>query len=132
MAFNATTGLGTAAQIVISGLLPLGVSVPNYLELSLSALSPDTSVYQISAQVEDLSGTVQTLEYPFTYFSQNPSIVIVNSSGLITAVSTGQTIVEVSYPAFQNALGYVPGGNPNYFGWPDEKIYFEISVHVVN
>ena len=126
MAFNSTTGLGVAAQVVItSAFNGNGYHVQ---ELSLSALSPDSSTYQITAQAEDVSGVneVASPAIAFIYWSQNPSVASVNSSGLVTAHAVGHTVIEVSYPTFANTLGDVPN-----FGWPDEKIWSEINVNVV-
>lgn len=58
------------------------------------------------------------------YLSRNPSVATVSSSGLITAVAVGQATIEVSYPAFNNALGTFP--DTSYI----EKIYDEITVQV--
>lgn len=126
MAFNSTTGLEVAAQVVItSAFNGNGYHVQ---ELSLSATSPDSTTYQISAQAEDMAGNVEVASpaIALTYWSQNPSVASVNSSGLVTAHAVGKTVIEVSYPTFANTLGDVPN-----FGWPYEKIWSEINVKVV-
>ena len=56
MAFNSTTGLGVAAQVVITSPFSAGQNYHN-VELSLSQLSPDKSGYQIEAQVQDAGGS---------------------------------------------------------------------------
>lgn len=57
MASNSTTGLGVAAKIVITS--PFNGKGYQVQELSLSQTSPDSSVYQIEAQVQDLAGNEQ-------------------------------------------------------------------------
>ena len=59
------------------------------------------------------------------YLSRNPSVATVSSSGLITAVAVGHTVIEVSYPVFNNTLGTAP--DTSY----QEKCYLELNVKVV-
>lgn len=59
------------------------------------------------------------------------AVVTVSSSGLITAVAEGGSVVETSYPTFNNTAGaIVSSGNPMN-GLPIAKIYAENSVTVV-
>jgi Bacterial Ig-like domain (group 2) len=60
----------------------------------------------------------------FTYVSRNPAYVTVSSTGLVTGVKVGHSVVEVSYPTYDNSHGLTPRGLPL------EKIYDEISFHV--
>ena len=222
MAYNVvTTGLNTAAKVVITS--PFNGKGYQVQELSVSQASPDSSGYQIEAQVQDLAGseqlgTVLTLSAvanfsgtspadtvytvtitngannafvgyifvvagftnpvnngtfqcvaststtltlanplgiaqtqaatatfanspstspyvnPLTFWSSNPKVATVTSDGFIQGLAVGKCTVEVSYPFADNNLGTVPGGtgNPsNLFGWPQEKIYTEISVKVL-
>lgn len=219
--YSDTNGLNTAAKIVITS--PFNGKGYQVQELSLSQASPDSSGYQIEAQVQDLAGneqlgTVLTLTSvsnfsgtspadtvyhgtitngannafvgyifviagftnpvnngtfqcvasttstltlanplgiaqtqaatatfanspstspyvnPLTFWSNNPTVATVTSDGFIQALAVGKTTVEVSYPAFNNNLGTVPGGTgspSNLFGWPQEKIYTELSIKVI-
>jgi hypothetical protein len=61
----------------------------------------------------------------FVFKSRNATYATVSSTGLITGVASGNAIVEVSYPVFDNTLG-----NTNNDGTPAEKIYAEITVNV--
>ena len=51
--------------------------------------------YQIQAQF--IKDTGEKLDVPFTYKSLNESVATVSDSGLVRAVSFGQTIIQVSY-----------------------------------
>lgn len=65
-----------------------------------------------------------------TFVSYSPSVATVDANGLITAVAKGGAVIEVSYPAFNNAVGNVAStGNPMN-GLPINKIYKEINVSV--
>lgn len=61
-----------------------------------------------------------------SYYSYNPSIVTVSSTGLLTAVSKGYAVVECAYPVFSNLLG-----NVTATGLPLQKIFAEVNVSVL-
>jgi len=69
---------------------------------------------------------------PFTFISRSPGVVAVTETaspaltGVLEAVAVGQSVVEVSYPTFNNTFGTGPDGL--YV----EKIYAEITVQVVH
>ena len=60
------------------------------------------------------------------------AVATISSSGVITSVKPGQTVVEVSYPTFNNASGVTgaASGNPMY-NLPLNKIYAEVNVQVL-
>lgn len=59
------------------------------------------------------------------------AVATVSASGLITAHATGGTVVEVSYPAFNNSVGDIASTGNIMNGLPLVKIYTEINVTVV-
>ena len=63
--------------------------------------------------------------------SVSSAVATVSVSGLLTAVAPGGVEVEVSYPAFDNAVGaIVSSGNPMN-GLPINKIFAAINVQVL-
>ncbi len=58
-------------------------------------------------------------------------IVTVSSTGLVTAVTPGETTVEASYPTFNNAVGNIVSSGNVMNGLPINKIYAEVDVTVV-
>jgi hypothetical protein len=65
-----------------------------------------------------------------TYVSYFPSVATVSATGLITGVSKGFAVIEVSYPAFSNAVGNVVSTGNIMNGLPLVKIFKEINVTV--
>lgn len=65
-----------------------------------------------------------------TFVSYSPSVATVSVNGLITAVAKGGAVIEVSYPAFNNAVGNVVSSGNAMNGLPINKIYKEINVTV--
>jgi hypothetical protein len=61
----------------------------------------------------------------------NTAVVTVSSSGLITAVAEGGSVVETAYPTFNNSVGNVVSSGNVMNGLPINKIYAENSVTVV-
>jgi hypothetical protein len=59
------------------------------------------------------------------------AVATVSATGLLTAVAVGQTVVEVSYPAFNNSVGDVVSSGNIMNGLPINKIYAEINVQVL-
>lgn len=64
------------------------------------------------------------------FISYSANTATVSSTGLITAVAKGQAVIEVSYPAFNNAAGDVVSSGNIMNGTPIAKIFKEISVQV--
>lgn len=58
------------------------------------------------------------------------AIATVSSSGLITAVAQGGTVVEISYPAFNNSVGDVVSAGNIMNGLPINKVYAEVNITV--
>lgn len=102
-----TDGLGTAAQITISGtnvttLTPGRVySVP----LNVSG-APNPASVALTAAVKDLAGTAFTSgnANSVTWQSSTPAVATV-AAGTVTAVAPGQTIIEARFPTFDNIDG---------------------------
>lgn len=65
-----------------------------------------------------------------TFWSQNPSIATVSASGVITGVAKGATVIEASYPSFNNGQGNISSSGNPMNGLPVGKIYKEIAVTV--
>ena len=59
------------------------------------------------------------------------AIATVSASGLITAVALGSTVVETSYPTFNNSVGDVVSAGNIMNGLPINKIYAETNVRVI-
>lgn len=70
--------------------------------------------------------------FPSPAPSENPTkVVTVSATGLITAVTAGGSVVEVSYPTFNNLSGDTGAISPNpATGLPLNKIYAEVNVTV--
>jgi hypothetical protein len=100
-----------------------------------------------SAQTATATQQVAVGEYSLTYVvydfkttstgTDSPSstpeaIVSVSANGLLTALYPGGSVVEVSYPTFDNESGVTgaASGNPIY-NLPKDKIYAEVSVTVL-
>lgn len=81
--------------------------------------------------------TLQDQSNSLTYVSYSPAAATVSSKGLLTAVAEGESVVEVSYPAFDNSAPAIvstgqTGGVTNPMnGLPSNKIYAEVNVQVV-
>ena len=65
-----------------------------------------------------------------TFLSYNAGFATVSATGLLTAVKTGESIVEMAFPTFNNAVGNVVSSGNVMNGSPINKIYREMSVHV--
>lgn len=107
-----TTGQGIAAVIV---------SNTTKAVLSLSG----TNTFQITNTLKDATGAAKTATGTFTYLSRVPKTCSVSAGGLITGLSLGTSIVEVSYPVADNVIGL------DKTGAPTAKISWDIEVLVV-
>ena len=118
---DVTTGLGVAAKIAVPGNVQFQSAystVPGYNTVVLSlGGSQGPTTFQL----------VQTVEY----VSYSSDVATVSSSGLITAVKEGGSVVEVSYPAFGNTVGTINSPSNPMNGLPIDKIYAEVNVTVV-
>jgi len=59
------------------------------------------------------------------------AVVTVSATGLITAVAEGGSVVEASYPTFNNSIGDIVSSGNIMNGLPINKVYGETSVTVV-
>lgn len=101
---NPTDGLGTAAQITLTGT---GVStlVAGHL-YSVSLSLSGTSTVALTAAVKDIGGTGFTTgnANSVTWFSGNAYVATV-AAGTVTAVNKGQAVVEARFPTFDTTDG---------------------------
>ena len=132
---DVTTGLGVAAKIVVPGNVQFQSAystVPGYnvVVLSLSGTKgPQT--FQLVPVLEDVAGNVQSQTAGTEYVSYGAGVATVSSSGLITAVKEGESVVEVSYPTFNNSVGTIVSPSNPMNGLPVLKVYAEVNVTVV-
>lgn len=66
-----------------------------------------------------------------TYITYSSGVATVSATGLITSVAEGGSIVEVSYPTFNNSVGAVVSSGNIMNGTPIMKVYAEVNVSVV-
>lgn len=66
-----------------------------------------------------------------TFVSYSSSVATVSATGLITSVAEGGSIIEVSYPTFNNTVGAVVSSGNIMNGLPIMKVYAEVNVTVV-
>jgi Bacterial Ig-like domain (group 2) len=110
---DTTTGIGTQARVV-----------PSTDAVTLTLIGEDQQLsFQIDATIEDVAGNTQT--GMLFYVSRNPDIASVNSDGLVTAVSPGVAVIEVSTPTFGNNIAIFSDD-----GSPLNKVYANINVLV--
>jgi hypothetical protein len=111
-----TTGLNTAAIVLITSAAPT---------LTLVGASQSLS-YQITAEVTDVAGNVQSDVDLYYSISAGHDVATVSDSGLVTAQAQGQVVVQVSAAALGNTINiFTPAGVPV------NAIYAEQSVQVV-
>lgn len=107
-----TDGTGVAAKIVAN---------TSKVVLSLSG----TNTFQITNTLKDATGQAKTATSTFMYITRVPATCSVSAGGLITGLKRGTSIVEISYPAFDNTIGV--GAKGTHVG----KISWDIEVLVV-
>jgi hypothetical protein len=133
---DVTTGLGVAAKIAVPGNVQYQSAystVPGYNVVILSksgTVYPQT--FQLVPVLEDVAGNVQSAVQTVEYVSYSAGVATVSSSGLISAVAEGGSVVEVSYPTFGNTEGTIYSPSNPMNGLPKEKIYAEVNVTVVS
>jgi hypothetical protein len=108
--------------------------------LTLENPNSTAETHAATATAQESGNSLKYVAYGFKTLTGNtyqPSgtttaVVTVSATGLITAVAEGGSVVEVSYPTFNNSVGnIVSSGNPMN-GLPINKIYGENSVTVVS
>jgi hypothetical protein len=115
---NPTTGLSTAARVVITSLAPT-------LILS-STNTGQLLTYQIQAEVTDVKGNVQAGTQLYYDIVAGHDVATVSATGLVTAEAPGQVIVQVSAAAFNAHPGaFTPSGIP-----ATGVVYAEQSIQV--
>lgn len=132
---DVTTGLGVAAKIAVPGNVQFQSAystVPGYNTVVLSlGGSKGPTTFQLVPVLEDVAGSTQAAVQTVEYVSYSSDVATVSSSGLITAVKEGGSVVEVSYPAFGNTVGTINSPSNPMNGLPIAKIYAEVNVTVV-
>lgn len=87
------------------------------------------------------AGTLTYVEYGFRSLASGTAgklpqsangtaVATVSGSGLITGVTAGGTVVEISYPAYNNTVGTVASSGNIMNGLPINKVYAEVNVTV--
>lgn len=107
-----TDGTGVAAKIVANTTKVI---------LSLSG----TNTFQLTNTLKDATGQAKTVTSTFLYTSRVPATCSVSAGGIITGLKKGTSIVEISYPTFDNNIGVHASGA--HIG----KISWDIEVLVV-
>lgn len=108
--------------------------------LTLANPNSTSETHAATATAQESGNSLTYVAYGFKTLTGNtyqPSgtstaVATVSATGLITAVAEGGTVVEVSYPTFNNTAGTTgaASGNPMH-NLPLIKIYGEVSVSVV-
>jgi hypothetical protein len=108
--------------------------------LTLNNPNSTTETHAATATAQESGNSLTYVAYGFktnsggTYKPVNgggESVVTVSSTGLITAVAEGGSVVEVSYPTFNNTIGDISSSGNIMNGLPIQKVYGEVSVTVV-
>jgi hypothetical protein len=97
---NPTTGIGTAARVRMSGTGITQITGNEYT-VTLGVVGMTTTT--VTPLIQDVAGSAFTSGNSniAQYVSRSPSIATVGAtSGIITAVSTGQAEIEVQYATF--------------------------------
>jgi hypothetical protein len=72
------------------------------------------------------AGSAPAWYLPSNFSGYDPNVASVSSSGLITARALGQTVIEISFPVFDNTLGNSPQAQLE----PINFIYTQVVVTV--
>jgi hypothetical protein len=132
---DVTTGLGVAAKIAVPGNVQFQSAYSTVPGYNVVVLSKSGTVYpqtfQLVPVLEDVAGNVQSAVQAVEYVSYSSGVASVSSSGLISAVAEGGSVVEVSYPTFGNTDGTIYSPSNPMNGLPKNKIYAEVNVTVV-
>jgi hypothetical protein len=148
----ATAGSLVGKTVVIAGFVTHTVNNGTFIITANNGTTTITVENAAAvAETHAATATLQETTNSLTYFidgtknynpqyatSEIPSgttttaVATVSASGLITATAEGGTVVEVSFPTFNNTSGTTgaQSGNPMH-GLPLNKIYAEVNVTVV-
>ena len=135
---DVTTGLSVAAKIAVPGNVQFQSAYSTVSGYNVVVLSKSGTVYpqtfQLVPVLEDLAvpPNVQPAVQAVEYVSYSTGVASVSSSGLISAVAEGGSVVEVSYPTFGNTEGTIYSPSNPMNGLPKGKIYAEVNVTVVS
>ena len=101
-----TTGIGVPVRLRLDATnvqLILPSAETEIVPLSAEFASLPTQ-HQIVVSVVDALGNVLTSQQAPTFSSRNPQIATVSPTGLVTAVSSGSTVAQISLPYANNEI----------------------------
>jgi len=131
---GATTGSLVGKTVVIAGFV--SSYTPNNGAFIITANTNNTSITVDNpngvAVNAAASATIQDPSNVLTYTSYSPTQATVSADGLVSSVAEGGAVIEVSYPAFDNAAGTIVSPSNPMNGLPVMKIYAEVNVQVVS
>lgn len=129
---SATTGSLVGTTFVVSGFVTHTSNNGTFIATANSGTTTVT-LANPNALAETHAGTAVDQESnALTYVSYSSGTATVSASGLLTAVAEGHSVVEVSYPAFNNSVGDIVSSGNVMNGLPINKIYAEVNVKVVS
>lgn len=104
--------------------------------LILNNVAATAETHAATARNPESTGTQHYVVYGFSAGTtgSNPEtelpVATVSGSGLITGANLGHTVLEVSYPTFDNTTGNVNSPNNVMNGLPLNKVYAEVNILV--
>lgn len=106
-------------------------AVNNGTFTALASNTTTLTLANVAGVAETHAGTaVQDESTALTYVSYSAAAATVSATGLLTAVAEGVSVVEISYPTFNNTVGNVVSSGNIMNGLPINKIYAEVNVYV--
>ena len=131
------TVAGFVTNVVNNGTFLVVASTTTTLTLANAVGVAETHAATANAQVgsalyhsygdpANKAGSAPVWYNPSNFTGYDPNVASVSSGGLITARHVGQTIVEVSFPTFDNTLGTDSQAQQE----SNEFIYAQIVVNV--
>jgi hypothetical protein len=110
--------------------------------LTLENAAATSETHAATATAQETTNSLTFVEYGFKTITPSQatgpngtptqhSIATVSATGLVTAVAQGGTVVEVSYPTFNNSVGDVVSSGNIMNGLPINKVYAELNVTVI-
>jgi len=110
--------------------------------LTLENAAATAETHAATATAQESGNALTFVEYGFKTITPSQAtgpngsptqhnIATVSATGLVTAVAQGGTVVEVSYPTFNNSVGDVVSSGNIMNGLPINKVYAELNVTVL-
>lgn len=98
---------------------------------AIASTTTTLTLANVAGVAETHAGTaVQDESSALTYVSYSAAAATVSATGLLTAVALGVSVVEISYPTFNNSVGSVVSSGNIMNGLPIMKIFAEVNVYV--